>query len=85
MMTGLQQRWLGTMALVAFALAGTTQAATWGGGTGDWASDNWGLDAPDGYPGDANYPNEPASLTVAGEVQIGPGDAIDYGGVASYR
>ncbi len=43
---------------------GVASAAFWQGGTGNWTDDNWGLDAPDGHPGDANYPAEQALITA---------------------
>lgn len=68
--------------VLALTLAQGARGATWQGGTADWASDHWGLNSPDGYPGDIAHPSEFAGLTVAGEAQIKPGDSIDYSGVA---
>jgi len=62
-----------------FGLAHTAQAATWGGGTGNWVSDNWGLNAPDGSPGDATYTAEGAMITTGGVININPSDSIAVG------
>ena len=65
--------------MIAGILASNVTAATWQGGTNDWASDNWGLDTPDGYPGDANYVTELSYLnnaSASGEAQIKAGDYI---------
>jgi len=68
-----------TMLAVALLVVPNLPAATWGGGNGNWVSDNWGLNAPDGSPGDANYPSEAALLTSAGTLLIQSGDSITMG------
>jgi hypothetical protein len=62
-------------AVFALMPAGSARAATWGGGTGDWISDNWGLNSPDGSPGDANHHTEAATIN-SGTVNINAGDSI---------
>jgi len=69
--------------MIAIGLAASipqqSHAATWGGGTADWVSDNWGLNAPDGSPGDGTYTTETALITTGGIVTINPSDFIAVG------
>ncbi len=48
--------------IAVLAIGGAVQAATWNGVTANWNTDNWGLDGPDGCPGDSNYTNEDAII-----------------------
>jgi len=72
------------IALLTLAAGPLVTAATWQGGDGDWVSDNWGLDGPDGSPGDANYGGETALGTASGEIRINPGDEINHDAVAFF-
>jgi len=69
---------ISSLSLLAIALMVVPQlsAAEWGGGVGDWVSDNWGL-PNGGSPGDSANPREVAILSTDGTVVIKAGDTIN--------
>ena len=63
------------------SLVSTVDAATWNGGTGNWIDDSWGLDTPDGSPGDADYGTEDAVINTSGDqVTVQAGNSFDTSG-----
>ena len=81
-MTNLQHSAIGFfVATVLWASVATVQAATWGGGSGDWDTDNWSLTGTDRWPGSAEYPAESIRINAVGNtVTVGNGDVIATSG-----
>lgn len=61
--------------MVAIMVSG--QAAIWDGESGAWASEQWGSELTDGWPGDVNHPTTPVEINMGGvKVEIRDEDSL---------
>ena len=72
---------IAAVAGVLLCASSSVYAATWSGGTGNWIDDSWGLDTPDGSPGDADYGTEDATINTGGDqVTVQAGNSFSTSG-----